>query len=65
LGPPRSGCPGSHSVHKNNIRNLKNVTIEWAHTEKQREVQELLDMKATLLSIYESEGGGYTLMDSK
>jgi hypothetical protein len=48
-----------------NIQRIKQATIAWARAKKQRDMQDLIDIEATLQVIYDSEGGGFVSTTSK
>jgi hypothetical protein len=48
-----------------NLKNLKKDTVEWARKKKQQDEHELINIEASLQSIYDSEGGGFASPEVK
>ena len=48
-----------------NIKNIKVVIKEWAAAKRSRDDAELKNIEASLLLIYEGEGGGFASQESK
>jgi hypothetical protein len=48
-----------------NLKRLKKATMEWARRKKSIDDQKIMNIEATLQSLYESKGGGFETQEPK